>query len=274
MDKRQSLILNVVRPVEDTFCLDELSRRSSSFPEEANQEQVVKQLAAGIAHHYNNIFQTIISAVELVRLYYVFPGPVYKDLARIIQQSQQGAHLTDQLLDFSCQADSAKRVTDLAYLLEGTTRQLKYMLPASIQLDLEIAPEDEAYLLKADTGQIEQMLFNLVTNAREAMPDGGRLTIRLSSPDHYSARRSGCPDRPSDREYVLAISDTGRGISADDLPHIFEPFFTTKEVGQGPGLGLAQVYGIVKQHGGTVNVVSQAGRGTTFTLYLPALVLT
>jgi two-component system cell cycle sensor histidine kinase/response regulator CckA len=274
MDKRQSLILNVVRPVEDTFCLDELSRRSSSFPEEANQEQVVKQLAAGIAHHYNNIFQTIISAVELVRLYYVFPGPVYKDLARIIQQSQQGAHLTDQLLDFSCQADSAKRVTDLAYLLEGTTRQLKYMLPASIQLDLEIAPEDEAYLLKADTGQIEQMLFNLVTNAREAMPDGGRLTIRLSSPDHYSARRSGCPDRPSDRGYVLAISDTGRGISADDLPHIFEPFFTTKEVGQGPGLGLAQVYGIVKQHGGTVNVVSQAGRGTTFTLYLPALVLT
>jgi len=274
MDKRQSLILNVVRPVEDTFCLDELPRRSSSFPEEANQEQVVKQLAAGIAHHYNNIFQTIISTVELVRLYYVFPGPVYKDLARIIQQSQQGAHLTDQLLDFSCQADSAKRVTDLAYLLEGITRQLKYMLPASIQLDLEIAPEDEAYLLKADTGQIEQMLFNLVTNAREAMPDGGRLTIRLSSPDHYSARRSGCPDRPSDRGYVLAISDTGRGISADDLPHIFEPFFTTKEVGQGPGLGLAQVYGIVKQHGGTVNVVSQAGRGTTFTLYLPALVLT
>ena len=274
MDKRQSLILNVVRPVEDTFCLDELSRRSSSFPEEANQEQVVKQLAAGIAHHYNNIFQTIISAVELVRLYYVFPGPVYKDLARIIQQSQQGAHLTDQLLDFSCQADSAKRVTDLTYLLEEISRQLKYMLPASIQLDLEIAPEDEAYLLKANTGQIEQMLFNLVTNAREAMPDGGRLTIRLSSLDHYSARRSGCPDRPSDRGYVLAISDTGRGISADDLPHIFEPFFTTKEVGQGPGLGLAQVYGIVKQHGGTVNVVSQAGRGTTFTLYLPALVLT
>jgi len=274
MDKRQSLILNVVRPVEDTFCLDELSRRSSSFPEEANQEQVVKQLAAGIAHHYNNIFQTIISTVELVRLYYVFPGPVYKDLARIIQQSQQGAHLTDQLLDFSCQADSAKRVTDLTYLLEEISRQLKYMLPASIQLDLEIAPEDEAYLLKANTGQIEQMLFNLVTNAREAMPDGGRLTIRLSSLDHYSARRSGCPDRPSDRGYVLAISDTGRGISADDLPHIFEPFFTTKEVGQGPGLGLAQVYGIVKQHGGTVNVVSQAGRGTTFTLYLPALVLT
>lgn len=274
MDKRQSLILNVVRPVEDTFCLDELPRRSSSFPEEANQEQVVKQLAAGIAHHYNNIFQTIISAVELVRLYYVFPGPVYKDLARIIQQSQQGAHLTDQLLDFSCQADSAKRVTDLTYLLEEISRQLKYMLPASIQLDLEIAPEDEAYLLKANTGQIEQMLFNLVTNAREAMPDGGRLTIRLSSLDHYSARRSGCPDRPSDRGYVLAISDTGRGISADDLPHIFEPFFTTKEVGQGPGLGLAQVYGIVKQHGGTVNVVSQAGRGTTFTLYLPALVLT
>lgn len=231
----------------------------------------VEQLAAGLAHHFNNFLQAIIFAAEMVRLNLNEPALAKKDLEHVIQHSQEAASLIQQLVDFSRQPIAGKESVDLASLVTESAVLLEDVLPKNIHLTIAIEGDCESYLVAADPDQLRQALTNLVFNARDAMPMGGRLDFRLSCFTLNFGEYPPYPEILPGNWFVLSISDNGSGISPDILPHIFEPFFTTKEVGQGAGLGLAQVYGIVKQHGGQIEVNSQVGQGTTFIICLPAL---
>ena len=223
------------------------------------------QLAAGIAHDFNNLLTGIIGYAELLQCKPDMPHE--PALSRIVEQGRRAADLTRQILDFSRKSRRDPHPLDLAVCLEELVTFVAHTLPDNIRITMNVEPGD--YTVDADRTQLQQIVTNLALNARDAMPEGGLLTIGL-------ARRAFAPNdsRPSPgmtaSEWVLlTVADTGSGIPPETLPHVFEPFFTTKEVGQGSGLGLAQVYGIVKQHQGEIVVDSQAGQGTTFSIYLP-----
>ncbi len=231
----------------------------------------VGQLAAGIAHDFNNILTSIIGFAELARFHPDVPQSASEDLERVIQQGQRATHLVRQILDFSRKSITERRRIDLVPFLKETVKLLERTIPEDICITLEIEPSREAYILNVDLTQMQQALTNLAVNARDAMPAGGTLRFHLSRLTFAPGERLPHPEIPPGDWVVLSISDTGVGIPPEMMPHIFEPFFTTKEVGEGTGLGLAQVYGIVKQHEGYIDVESRVGEGTTFTLYLPAL---
>lgn len=230
----------------------------------------IKELAGGVSHHFNNALQIIITAAELATRRPDVPASVKKDLALIIQQSEELAQFSRQLLDFSGQPVAGTQPVDLVSIIRETIKQLERSFPKNIRLSLSVDEKKYgSYVLKANPAQLRQALNNLAANAREAMPVGGELLFRVSTVE--SGRLSFYSNRLPGRWIVLTVADMGAGIPDDVLSHIFDPFFTTKEVGQGTGLGLAQVYGIVKQMGGEIEVESQVGVGTTFSLYLPAL---
>lgn len=230
----------------------------------------VGQLAAGIAHDFNNVMAIIMLYSETLtrapdhakRMFY---------LETIREQAGHAASLISQILDFSRRSVMERTRLDLLVLIKESVKLLKRTLPEniSILLDAKDGPPDQ-YVSEADPTRLRQMLMNLAINARDAMPEGGEMRIVL---DRLSVEpdRSPLPEMRSGAWIALAVHDTGIGVSEEAMPHLFEPFFTTKEPGSGTGLGLAQVYGIVKQHGGEIGVESQEGRGTTFTVYLPAL---
>jgi len=258
--------------VVDKPCQD-FSGESRDLQKEISQErlQAVAELTGGMTHHFNNILQSIISSAELVRLHTSSPALVEKDLTRIIQQSREAADLIQQLLDFSRQSIDEKQPVDLVALVKKLIEALKSTLPQNIDPKLTVAPRHKGYILRGDPGQLQQALTNLACNAQEAMPMGGNLQFRLSTLKRELNEWPLSSRTSSDECIVLSVSDTGVGISPEIHPYIFEPFFTTKDVGQGTGLGLAQVYGIVKQHQGEIKVTTRVGEGTTFTLYLPTL---
>lgn len=233
--------------------------------------QAAAEMVAGITHHFNNIFQGIISSAELARLHANASGSIEEDLARIVHQSREAAHLIHQLLDFSRQSIAEKQWIDLVPLVKKTITELKLIFPENIKLSLTVEPEHEMYILRADSRQIQQALTNLARNAQEAMPGGGTLRFHLTTFRLDPDENPFLSKLLVNRCIALSISDTGTGIPPEVRPYIFEPFFTTKEVGQGIGLGLAQVYGIVKQHYGDIEVATRVGQGSTFTLYLPIL---
>lgn len=248
--------------------------------ERAAQERVqqqdrlaaVGQLAAGIAHDFNNILTSMIGFAELARLDPHTPPAVDEDLQRIIQQGQRAAALIRQILDFSRQSIAEKRPIELAAFLKETVKLLERTIPEDIQIILEIDPNgDDTYKLNGDPTQIQQVLANLAVNARDAMPVGGIMHFRLS---HFTLKPGQHPPYPEMSPgpwIMLSVSDNGVGIASEALPRIFEPFFTTKEVGKGTGLGLAQVYGIITQHEGYIDVQTEFGKGTNFIVYLPAI---
>lgn len=231
----------------------------------------VGQLAAGIAHDFNNILTSVIGFAELARYAPGVPAPVIEDLGHIIRQGQRAARLVRQILDFARKNIVAKRLVNLPELLEDIVKLLERTIPESIHLELTIEPGEFGYTLNADPTQIQQALTNLAVNAADAMPQGGILKFSLARLTLSKNQPLPCPDMTTGDWLVLTVADTGVGMSPEVQKHLFEPFFTTKEVGQGTGLGLAQVEGIVKQHEGCIQVDSQVGQGTTFTLYFPAL---
>jgi PAS domain S-box-containing protein len=237
--------------------------------EQQGRLAAVGQLAAGIAHDFNNLLTVVIGYADLLKVHADLPESVTDNLDIIAQQGRRGAHLVRQILDFSRQSLVQPHPLDLLPVLKETCKLLQRTLPESIHVVLESVPGD--YLINADGVQIQQLLTNLAVNAHQAMPDGGKLRFHLSQFTLSPGKPRPCPDMPTGRWAVLAVLDTGRGMPSEVLRHIFEPFFTTKEIGQGAGLGLAQVYGIVKQHHGHITVQSQSEHGTTFTLYLPTL---
>ena len=228
----------------------------------------VGQLAAGIAHDFNNILTGMIGLAQLLQMYEDVPERAKADLGRIAQEGLRAAQLIRQILDFGRKSIRMPRLLDLAPFLKETAKFLERTIPENIRIALEITPSD--YWIHADPAQIQQVLTNLAVNARDAMPEGGELRLRLSTLSLQPGDRALLPDLPPGEWVVLSVLDTGTGIPPEVIPHIFEPFFTTKQVGQGAGLGLAQVYGIVKQHDGYIDVVSHEGEGTIFFIYLPA----
>lgn len=227
----------------------------------------VGQLAAGIAHDFNNIMGGIILYTQLLRNDPNLPTKHAQYLTVIYDQSRHAADLIRQILDFSRRAPMERAALDVTPLLKELIKLLERTLPEDVAL--ELGYDRNKYVINGDPTRLQQMLMNLALNARDAMPQGGSLSFQLTSLTVGPDQPPPLPDMGVGEWLQLAVTDTGSGIEAEHLSHLFEPFFTTKEQGQGTGLGLAQVYGIVKQHDGSIRVESQVGRGTTFTIYLP-----
>ncbi|MFN2151141.1 MAG: PAS domain S-box protein, partial [Anaerolineales bacterium] len=249
----------------------DITKRKKLEEETLRQERLaaVGQLAAGIAHDFNNLLTSMIGFAELVQYRYDLPDRAKSDLARIARQGQRAAKLTRQILDFSRQTINEPQALDLNVYLTETLKFIERTIPENIEIEFNFERGD--HTINADPTQMQQVITNLAVNARDAMPGGGTLSFNLSRTSFAADDPLPCPDMEAGEWIKLAVIDTGSGIAPETLSHIFEPFFTTKEIGQGTGLGLAQIYGIIQQHNGCIAVESQVGQGTTFTLYFPAL---
>ncbi len=229
----------------------------------------IGKLAGGVAHDFNNLLTIINGYSELIVSRLPADNPAW-GLAREINKSgERAAALTRQLLAFSRKTILQPRVLDLNTLAADLERMLRRLIGEDILLDARLAPA--LGQVKADPGQLEQVIMNLAVNARDAMPQGGRLTLATSNVDLDEAFTSANPEVAPGPYVLLSVSDTGCGMDEQVLAHLFEPFFTTKELGKGTGLGLAMVYGIIKQSDGHVAVDSQPGQGSTFRIYLPRI---
>lgn len=228
----------------------------------------VGQLAAGIAHDFNNTMAIISLYTQLVRRSRDMPDADRVRLNVIQGQAQRASELIRQILDFSRQSVVELKPMDLQPFLREAIRSLDQSLPASIQLETSF--HEEECFIRGDSGRLLQVFDNLAANAVEAMPEGGQLSFRLSRLNLAAGDPFPLPDMSAGDWICLSIGDSGHGIPPENLPRVFEPFFTTKPMGKGPGLGLAQVYGIVKLHDGFIDVESEPGQGATFTIYLPA----
>jgi two-component system cell cycle sensor histidine kinase/response regulator CckA len=229
--------------------------------------QAVGQLAGGVAHDFNNLLTAIIGFCDLLLLRSRLGDPNFADLMQIKQNANRAANLVRQLLAFSRQQSLQPRVLDVTDVLVELSHLLQRLIGENI--DLEFAHGRELGLVEVDQGQLEQVVINLAVNARDAMADGGRLTIRTENCRLSQAVRRGHETIPAGEYVLLEVADTGHGIAPEHLARIFEPFFSTKAAGSGTGLGLSTVYGIVKQTGGFVFVDSVRGAGTRFSIYLP-----
>ncbi|MBI5247993.1 MAG: PAS domain S-box protein [Desulfomonile tiedjei] len=235
----------------------------------AQKMEAVGTLAGGIAHDFNNLLTGILGYADLLLEDKKEGDPDHADLQKIIRSARHGADLVQRILTFSRTTETTPRPVDLNSVVHHMKDILARTFPKIIQIDLALA-EDLLYI-NADYSQVEQVLINLALNAKDAMPNGGRLLIQTAN---VCLNEEYCRTHLLAREgdYVaLTVADTGHGMAKEIQDHIFEPFFTTKEPGKGTGLGLPMVYGIVKQHGGFINFESESGRGTTFRIFIPAL---
>jgi PAS domain S-box-containing protein len=229
----------------------------------------VGQLAAGIAHDFNNIMAVISLYAGMSLRTADLPEKVGERLETIDQQARRASDLIQQILDFSRRAMLERQPMELRAFLQEQVKLLERTLPENIQVDLDLGEGED--IVNADPTRVQQAIMNLATNARDAMPDGGQLRIELAKVQIAERRSTPLPDMEPGEWMRVTVADTGTGIPPDVLPHIYDPFFTTKPVGMGTGLGLSQVYGIVKQHEGHIDVTTQKGKGTTFTIYLPTI---
>jgi PAS domain S-box-containing protein len=236
---------------------------------QAQKMEAVGRLAAGVAHDFNNLLTIIIGYSDLMLDQFVPSDPRRAYATEIKGAGERAEGLTRQLLAFSRQQVLAPQILDVNTLIANLTKMLKRLIREDIELVFEVGPLPT--MVKADPGQIEQVLMNLAVNSRDAMPQGGKLTIETSSVLVDEANSSSHLSIPIGSYVMLAVTDTGCGMDKDVQAHIFEPFFTTKEQGKGTGLGLATVYGIIEQSGGHIGVYSEPGVGTTFKIYLPAV---
>jgi PAS domain S-box-containing protein len=253
-------LLAVVRDISGRRRLEEQLRQSQKM-------EAVGRLAGGVAHDFNNLLTIINGYAEMILTGLPAADPQREPMAAIRDAADRAAGLTGQLLAFSRKAIIAPKILDLNEVVDSIGKMLRRLIGEDVILSTSLAPGLER--VKADPGQVEQVVMNLAVNARDAMPTGGQVTIQTSNLRlrEVDARYS---ELPPGRYVRLAVSDTGHGMTDEVKAKVFEPFFTTKEPGQGTGLGLATVYGIVKTYGGNVAVESEVGVGTTFTILLPA----
>ncbi len=230
----------------------------------AQKMDAVGQLAGGVAHDFNNLLAVITLQTALASSTPGLPADVEEALAEIRGAAERAVGLTRQLLLFSRRQLMQAKTLDLNEAVNSLVRLLQRIIGADVQLRVQL--HSEALPVRADPGMIDQVLMNLAVNARDAMPKGGQLTVETDSQE-LTQEAGGIPPG---RYARLRVTDTGVGIAAEVLPRIFEPFFTTKGVGEGTGLGLATVFGIVKQHQGFLKVASTPGQGATFEVLLPA----
>ncbi len=227
----------------------------------------IGQLAGGIAHDFNNLLTTVLGYSDMALSQLSEHDPIREDIAEIQKAGQRASNLTRQLLAFSRKQVFEPRVLDLNALIAESSRMLARLIGEHIRFVTELDPGLGS--VRADPGQVEQVIVNLVVNARDAMPEGGALTMRTGNADVTAASARDHFGVAPGHYVVVCVADTGVGIDSETQKHIFEPFFTTKEKPHGTGLGLATVYGIVSQSGGHIFVASEPGRGSTFAIYLP-----
>jgi signal transduction histidine kinase len=233
----------------------------------AEKLEAIGQLAGGVAHDFNNLLGVIQGYGELLMKELSGDEPRQARLVAILRAASRGATLTRQLLTFSRQHPFEARPLDLNAVVTEMEAMLRRLISEDIQIVTVLM--EGLHLVKADPAQFEQVVMNLAINARDAMSGGGRLIIETSNVDLDDTYILSHPDAQPGPYALLTVSDTGHGMSPDTVAHIFEPFFTTKEPGKGTGLGLATVYGIVRQSGGHIAVYSEPGQGSTFKVYLP-----
>ncbi len=238
---------------------------------QSQKMQAIGQLAGGVAHDFNNLLTAIIGFSDLLLLRHKPGDPSFSDIMQIKQNSNRAANLVRQLLAFSRQQTLRPRVHDISEILTELSHLLRRLIGASVELDL--VHGQNLGLVKVDEGQMEQVLINLAVNARDAMDAkktaGARLLIETENFTNRKPQELVAEELPPGHWILIKVSDTGCGIPKKNLTRIFEPFFTTKEVGEGTGLGLATVYGIIRQTGGFLDVQSEVDQGTTFYIYLP-----
>lgn len=227
----------------------------------------VGQLAAGIAHDFNNLLQSVIMCAEMIQRRHEVSDGVGQRAQAIVDQAQRGAHLIRQILDFSRSSASRREPLALRPFLKEVVDMLRHTIPETVRIRVEL-PGPVPWV-EADPSQLQQLVTNLALNARDAMPEGGDLEVRVGTVQVDPAGDVPVPGMGPGEWVCLEVRDTGAGIAPEIQPHIFEPFFSTKGVGKGTGLGLAQVYGIVAEHGGHIGVASTVGEGSSFRVYLP-----
>ncbi|HEY3927087.1 MAG TPA: response regulator [Candidatus Koribacter sp.] len=257
---QSGLHMILIRDLTHRKRLDEQIRNASKM-------EAVGRLAGGVAHDFNNLLMVITSYTELMLDAMADSDPLRKKAQEVLKASARAASLTRQLLAFSRKQVLDPQIHDINILLREMSKLLARVLGEDVRLQLELS--DDLGRVYADRGQIEQVMMHLAVNARDVMPEGGHLTIRTSNAEFDSsfARLPGSP--PPGKYVLISVEDTGTGMSKDVLAHLFEPFFSTKGIGKGLGLGLAAVYGIVKQSGGFIWAESELGKGTRFNLYFP-----
>jgi PAS domain S-box-containing protein len=252
----------IAEDITDRRALEEQLRQ-------AQKMEAVGRLARGVAHDFNNILAAIVGASELLAAQYREGHPSRVEAEEIRQAAERGAALTRQLLAFSRPQTFEPQVIDLQAQIASLETTLRRILGNAVTLTLRTLG-DPVYV-KVDPGQLQQVLMNLVINARDAMPDGGTLEIRVDSFDVDEHNAARYPGLPAYRYARIAVQDSGFGMDAELRSHVFEPFFTTKEASKGTGLGLSIVYSIAKEAGGTVTCLSAPGKGTTFEVILPVV---
>jgi len=245
------------------------TKKLESQLRQAHKMEAVGTLAGGIAHDFNNLLQAVQGYAELLLLKKTEAEPDYQSLREISRAASRGGELTRQLLAFSRKVESRLQPLDLNRTVNEVRLLLERTIPKMIRIDLHLM--GNLHWIKADPSQVEQIMMNLAVNARDAMPEGGTLTIETRNVIVTEEDCSSQPELTPGSYVLLTVSDTGLGIEKTTLEHIFDPFFTTKEVGKGTGLGLAMVYGIVKNHRGTILCSSDPGAGTAFKIYFPAI---
>ncbi len=235
----------------------------------AQKMESVGQLAGGVAHDFNNILSAVIGHADLLLMKMPADDPLRPDVDQILSSSERAARLVQSLLAFSRKQIINPQVIDINEIIQSVGKLLRRLIGSDVELRTRLAKGTVCVM--ADAGQLEQVLMNLATNARDAMPDGGVLTIETGRADLGSGPGASGDSENAVSYAVLSLSDNGIGMDAKVKERIFDPFFTTKEVGKGTGLGLSTVYGIIKQHHGDIMVYSEPGLGTTFRIYLPVI---
>ena len=257
--------------ITDQYRAEQEKALLESHLRQSQKMEAIGNLAGGIAHDFNNLLQIIHGYTEILIFKKDKKDPDFQKLSEVRQAAQRATELTRQLLTFSRKVESIMKPTDINYEVVQIYNLLKRTIPQMIEIELKLG--EEIHTINADTSQLGQLIMNLSVNARDAMPDGGKLTIETQNTvldEKFCESPEGAGALPGN--YIcLSISDTGTGMSKECLDHIYEPFYTTKEVGKGTGLGLAIVYGIINSHKGHIVCKSKEGKGTTFDVYLPTL---
>ena len=256
----RAVLTGFFRDITERRALEEQLRQSQKL-------EAIGRLAGGVAHDFNNILMSIMGAADLLLMQLPSGDSAREEATEIKQSVDRGAGLTRQLLAFSRRQATQPRLFALGEIVGGMDRMLRRLIEAEIEFEIISAPDP--LMIVADSGQLEQVVMNLVINARDAMPKGGRLTVRVEEVELDEAAAATLAEGKTGRYARLSVADTGTGIDEQTRAKLFEPFFTTKEQGKGTGLGLSIVYGIVKQTGGYITVASEPGRGATFLLYFP-----
>ncbi len=237
--------------------------------QQAQKMEAVGTLAGGIAHDFNNLLQLLQSHAELLLLNRSLEESAEEKLQDIIRAVGRGSKLTRQLLTFSRKIESKLRSTDLNHEVREVKELLSRTIPKMVQIEMGLA--DDLRPINGDSVQLEQILMNLALNAKDAMPEGGKLIISTENVTIQEEDQYIHPELTAGEYVLLRVSDTGHGMDNETVERIFEPFFSTKSPGQGSGLGLAMVYGIIQSHNGHISCESKPGEGTTFKIYLPAI---